>query len=242
MQQPFDRAVREHGDVVLRICRSVLGRHADADDAWSETFLAALRSWPELPESTNVQAWLVRVAKRKSIDIIRRRAAGATPVGELPEVPEKAALDPDRFELWLAVDELPPRQRDAVAYHHLIGLPYAQIAIIVDSNAAAVRRAAADGLRSLRSDRRLSRYEWDSGAAGPGVRDSGLAVPNAVGVGDGDSDSDGDSDGDSNRGDGDAVTRVMEDRSARPGRFPTARTGSSEADEEAEDPATGDQR
>ena len=35
----------EHGAMVLRVCRAVLGP-GDADDAWSETFLAALRVKP----------------------------------------------------------------------------------------------------------------------------------------------------------------------------------------------------
>jgi len=38
---PFEELVAEHGPTVLRVCRAVLGP-ADAEDAWSETFLAAL--------------------------------------------------------------------------------------------------------------------------------------------------------------------------------------------------------
>ena len=47
-KQPFEAIVAQHGPTVLRVCRAVLGR-ADADDAWSETFLAALRAYPDLP-------------------------------------------------------------------------------------------------------------------------------------------------------------------------------------------------
>ena len=45
---------------------------------------------------------------------------------------------------------LPPKQRQAVAYHYLAGLPYAEIAIILDSSVSAARRAAADGIATLR--------------------------------------------------------------------------------------------
>jgi DNA-directed RNA polymerase specialized sigma24 family protein len=38
--------VAEHGAAVLRVCRAVLGA-ADADDAWSETFRAALAAYPK---------------------------------------------------------------------------------------------------------------------------------------------------------------------------------------------------
>jgi hypothetical protein len=47
--RPFERVVTEDGPTVLRVCRAVLGP-VDADDAWSETFLAALRAYPDLPE------------------------------------------------------------------------------------------------------------------------------------------------------------------------------------------------
>lgn len=41
--QPFEAIVAEHGPVVMRVCRALLGP-VEADDAWSETFLAALRA------------------------------------------------------------------------------------------------------------------------------------------------------------------------------------------------------
>jgi DNA-directed RNA polymerase specialized sigma24 family protein len=37
-----------------------------------------------------------------------------------------------------------------VAYHYLAGLPYAEIAAILDSSVDAARRAAADGIATLR--------------------------------------------------------------------------------------------
>ncbi len=55
-----------------------------------------------------------------------------------------------KTDVWAAVRALPDRQREAVAYHWFAGLPYAEIAAITGSNADAVRRAAADGLKTLR--------------------------------------------------------------------------------------------
>ncbi|MGH3435185.1 MAG: RNA polymerase sigma factor, partial [Sciscionella sp.] len=63
--RPFEQIVDEYGPVVLRVCRAVLGP-ADAEDAWSETFLAALRGYPDLGEGANVEAWLVTIAHRKA--------------------------------------------------------------------------------------------------------------------------------------------------------------------------------
>jgi DNA-directed RNA polymerase specialized sigma24 family protein len=58
-------------------------------------------------------------------------------------------------ELWDEVKALPFTQRAAVTYHHLVGLPYAEIAAILGNSEAAARRAAADGIKTLRT--RLAR-------------------------------------------------------------------------------------
>lgn len=151
MTEPFERAVHRHGPAVLRVCRAVLGLGPDAEDAWSETFLAALRAWPELAPGTNVEAWLVRVAHRKAIDITRHRCRRAVPSADLPEQPSPLGV-PDRpgRDVWTAVAALPERQRLAVAYHYLGGLPHRETAELIGSTHAAVRRAAADGVQALR--------------------------------------------------------------------------------------------
>ena len=155
MKLPFEHTVQHHGETVLRVCRAVLGPGADADDAWSETFLAALRSWPELPEDTNVEAWLVRVARRKAIDITRARARHAIPSDDLPDRPSRLGNpENDDSGVWAAVAALPERQRLAIAYHYVGGLPHAETAEIIGGSPAAVRRASADGIKSLR--KRLS--------------------------------------------------------------------------------------
>jgi RNA polymerase sigma factor (sigma-70 family) len=135
---------------VLRVCRAVAGVD-DADDAWSETFLAALRAYPDLPEDANVSAWLVTIAHRKSIDLIRRRQRRAVPVAAVPERPSSTGVPGSaERDLWDAVRALPVKQRQTVAYHYLAGLPYAEIAGIIGGTAEAARRAAADGIKALR--------------------------------------------------------------------------------------------
>ena len=149
-KQPFETVVAQHGATVLRVCRAVLGP-ADADDAWSETFLAALRAYPDLPPDANVEAWLVTIAHRKAIDVTRAAARRAVPVAQAPD-PGVAATGGDGLDgdLAEAVARLPAKQKQAVAYHYLAGLPYAEIAAIVGGSADTVRRAAADGIAALR--------------------------------------------------------------------------------------------
>jgi len=152
MKQPFEKVVQEHGGTVLRVCRVIVGVH-DAEDAWSETFLAAMRSYPDLPDDANAEAWLVTIAHRKAIDVLRARKRQPAPVGVIPEVPTELGLPgSEDGDLWQAVAALPEKQRQAVAYHYVAGLAYAEIADILGGTTDAARRAAADGVKNLRKN------------------------------------------------------------------------------------------
>ncbi len=153
-KQPFEAVVAAHGATVLRVCRAVLGP-ADADDAWSEAFLAAMKAYPGLPADANVEAWLVTIAHRKAIDITRAAARRAVPLAEIQDAGSSAdSGDPPGYgldgDLAEALTRLPARQKQAVAYHYLAGLPYADVAAILGGTADAARRAAADGIARLR--------------------------------------------------------------------------------------------
>jgi RNA polymerase sigma factor (sigma-70 family) len=141
-----------YGPTVLRVCRAVVDP-VDADDAWSETFMSALRAYPQLAADANVEAWLVTIAHRKAIDLVRVAKRSATPVAEVPDEPKETSADDDELDLGRSLARLPERQRYAVAYHYLAGLPYAEVAAVLGGTADAARRAAADGIAKLRKAR-----------------------------------------------------------------------------------------
>ena len=141
----------EHGSVVLRVCRALLNP-SDADDAWSETFISALRAYPDLPEGSNVRAWLVTIAHRRSIDQLRRRQRAPIPSEEVLEVPSPDGIpEPTDDDLTDALRRLAPKQQAAVVYRYLADLPYRDVARLLDSSEAAARRSAADGIAALRT-------------------------------------------------------------------------------------------
>lgn len=152
MKRPFETVVAHHGVTVLRVCRALLGAD-DADDAWSETFLAAMRAYPDLPDSANVEAWLVTIARRKAIDVHRATKRHPLPIDELPEAPTGLGIpDAGDTELWQLVAQLPGKQRQAITYRYLAGMSYAEIAAVLGGTVDAARRAAADGLKNLRKN------------------------------------------------------------------------------------------
>jgi RNA polymerase sigma factor (sigma-70 family) len=156
---PFEQVVEEHGLVVLRVCRALLDP-IDADDAWSETFLAALEAYPRLRPGSNVRGWLVTIAHRKAIDRHRAAARNPVPTATVPErVGERdlpAARAAQDEDLWDAVRALPPKQRSAVAYRYVADLPYREVGALMGTSEAAARRNAADGVAALRTTYRAS--------------------------------------------------------------------------------------
>jgi DNA-directed RNA polymerase specialized sigma24 family protein len=147
---PFEEVVARHGPAVLRVCRAVLGP-ADAEDAWSETFLAALAAYPRLRPNSNIEAWLVTIAHRKALDHVRAASRRPGTTGSAPELPAPgAAPGPWESDVWKALQSLAPRQRQAIAYHYLADLPYRHVARILGGSEDAARRAAADGIAILR--------------------------------------------------------------------------------------------
>ena len=169
---PFDTVVTEHGPVVLRILRGTLGA-TDADDAWQETFIAALRAYPRLRPDSNVRAWLVTIAHRKAIDAVRARGRRAFPVDEVPDPagPRQAGRTPtDGVDgvvdavslagLWHLVAALPDKQRLAVAYRYGGDLGYDEIGRLIGCSEDAARRSAFEGIRRLRGTVTTEEERW----------------------------------------------------------------------------------
>ena len=148
---PFQVLLDEHAADVMAVLRGAVGR-ADADDCFQETFLAALRAYPQLGDDRNLRGWLLTIAHRKAID--HHRANGRRPL-PVAEVGEEAAIAveplPDR-EIWTAVGALPPKQRAAVALRYACDLPHAEIAAALGCSPDAARRSLHEGLKKLRKE------------------------------------------------------------------------------------------
>ena len=109
---PFQALLEEYRADVYRFLVATAGP-SEADDAFQETWIAALRAYPRLRRADNLRAWLFRIAQNKSIDAHRARGRRAVPVAAVPERPRRRSPDEDP-ELWARVRELPAKQRTAV--------------------------------------------------------------------------------------------------------------------------------
>jgi RNA polymerase sigma factor (sigma-70 family) len=151
---PFQTLLDAHGLDVYRLLIATVGR-ADADDCYQETWLAALRHYPRLRESSNLRGWILTVAHRKALDHFRAGKRRPVPVAEPPEsaAPETAALSGGLAdELWSLVRKLPAKQRSAIALRFITDADYAQISAVMGTSEEAARRNVHEGLKRLRTE------------------------------------------------------------------------------------------
>jgi RNA polymerase sigma factor (sigma-70 family) len=147
---PFQALLDAHRTDVYRFLVATAGP-SEADDAFQETWIAALRAYPRLRRADNLRAWLFRIAQNKSIDAHRARARRAVPVAAVPERPAAPSGDEDP-ELWGRLRALPEKQRTAVFCRSVLGMPYEELALLLESSEDAARRNVHEGLRRLREE------------------------------------------------------------------------------------------
>jgi RNA polymerase sigma factor (sigma-70 family) len=152
---PFQAVFEAQRTDVYRFLVATAGP-VDADDCFQETWIAALRAYPRLRRADNLRGWLLKIAQNKAIDAHRARGRRPVPVESLPDRMAAApvALADAEDGLWQAVRELPPKQRTAVYCRSVLGMPYDELAGLLESSEEAARRNVHEGLKRLRE-------EWD---------------------------------------------------------------------------------
>ena len=149
---PFQALLEEHRTDVYRFLVATAGS-AEADDAFQETWIAALRAYPKLRRADNLRAWLFRIAQNKSIDAHRARGRRPVPVAAVPERGSSGEpAGPDGDGLWERVRRLPDKQRTAVYCRSVLGMPYEELASLLESSEDAARRNVHEGLKRLREE------------------------------------------------------------------------------------------
>src|SRR6476620_6465445 len=131
-----DRLYRRHADEVLRYAMLVLRSQPDAEDVLQATFMRALRAISRGERVQKPRNWLIKIAHnecRRALSVRSRRAEV-----ELDDVPAEAVETGRAEELRRALDQLAPKQREALVLRELEGRSYAEIATTLDISGSAV--------------------------------------------------------------------------------------------------------
>jgi RNA polymerase sigma factor (sigma-70 family) len=142
----------------------MLGSLSEADDAVQETWLRLNRANADEIESP--RAWLTTVVARVSLDMLRardRRREESLDVGIPEPIVERAdGTDPEHeallvdsvgIALLVVLETLKPAERLAFVLHDVFGVPFNEIAPIVERSPEAARQLASRARRRVRGER-----------------------------------------------------------------------------------------
>jgi RNA polymerase sigma-70 factor (ECF subfamily) len=162
MDETLAGRFEEHRPHLQAVARRMLGSGTEAEDAVQEGWLRLQRS--DTRDVGNLGGWLTTVVARVCLDMLRsRQARRERPLDEAPPVagvaaPPRPGGDPEQeavlsdavgTALLVVLDTLTPPERLAFVLHDLFGVPFEEIAPIVDRSPAAARQLASRARRRV---------------------------------------------------------------------------------------------
>ena len=160
-QQWLAERFEEQRPRLRAVAYRMLGSLAEAEDAVQDAWLRVSRA--DTSEVENLGAWLTTIVARVSLNLLRsRKTRGEASLDvHVPDPiidpadgtdPEHEALLADSVGLALLVvlETLTPPERLAFVLHDMFGVPFEQIAPIVDRSSDAARQLASRARRRVR--------------------------------------------------------------------------------------------
>ena len=122
----------------------------EAEDLVQEVFLALVRSVDRFEGRSQIFTWLYRVLLNRHADLVRRKTLDRS--RKPPPATEASAPDVERVErVRAAMDRLRAEEQHVLFLRFFEGLPYDEIARIVEAPLGTVHAQAFHGLRRLRA-------------------------------------------------------------------------------------------
>jgi RNA polymerase sigma-70 factor, ECF subfamily len=133
----FDELVRRFQRPVFRFCWRLV-RSADAEDVAQDTFVRAFVHFERFDAERPVLPWLIAIARRLCLDLLRRRAVAARipamPIDTVtmpgPEV--EASMREQLQHLDRALADLDEGPREAIILFHIEQMSYRDIAAALE--------------------------------------------------------------------------------------------------------------
>lgn len=154
------RAVYErYGPAVLRVVSASLASRADAEDVVQTTFVTAWRSRESFdPAKGSLLVWLLTIARRRAIDVLRSRGRDEHVVrvlyrtngGAADDEPVRPERVVDRMVVLEAIGELPPQQQRVLLLAFYDDLTHEQIAATTGLPLGTVKSHLRRGMARLR--------------------------------------------------------------------------------------------
>jgi RNA polymerase sigma-70 factor (ECF subfamily) len=126
----------EHLDrsgVVRRFVRGVLLDETAVDDVCQDTLISVAAGIGSFSGESKVTTWLNRIARNRAVDHLRRqREASELSDDQAGPTERMSSLIASRLSVQALLDQLPDHYRETVTMRVVDGLPYAEIAALLD--------------------------------------------------------------------------------------------------------------
>lgn len=145
-RQAIERALQQVFPRVLRTCRGILGRTAEAEDAAQESLIEIARALPRFRGEGSLSGYATRITIRTAMRLRKQSRPGAVPIEEARE-PAAPRSSPDeivvgrqrRRVLRALIDELPSEQAETIVLRFLLGHGLEEVAAITQTPRNTVR-------------------------------------------------------------------------------------------------------
>jgi RNA polymerase sigma-70 factor (ECF subfamily) len=150
-QGDFEALFRAHYAEIVRYLAVRLGSRDDALELASEVFAEAWRRVPGLQwRGRPVRAWLYRVAGNMAADELKRRVR-TQPLGDDVAVADETDVARERVVLADALRSLPAEHQLVVHLRLVEGLPFADVARVMNRSVGACQMLMLRAAKSLRT-------------------------------------------------------------------------------------------
>jgi RNA polymerase sigma factor (sigma-70 family) len=151
---------QRHRQYLRAVAYRMLGSETEAEDALQEAWLRLDRRPPD--DTSDLRPWLTTVVGRICLDMLRARRSRREdfadswlpePVVTADDSPEKDTVMADSVGLALLVvlETLSPAERLAFVLHDVFGVPFEEIAAVVNRSPTAARQLASRARRRVQA-------------------------------------------------------------------------------------------
>ena len=142
----FKKEILPLKDKLYRLARRILNNPAEAEDAVQEVMIKVWQKRDELAAIQNIEAWLIRLTRNQSIDLVRSRRKNQQDLEVIQQLPDKrmdihqeVATKNQVDLIKKSINQLPETQRMILQLREIEGFSYQEIADLLDISISQVK-------------------------------------------------------------------------------------------------------
>jgi RNA polymerase sigma-70 factor, ECF subfamily len=154
--EQFAELVRRYQVGLYRYAVSMVGDHDVAADMVQDALVRAYTNLGSCRDRARFRLWLFRTLRNRCFDHLKDPRRRQVPLDDMPPVADESEGPGDRVErasvrseLRRALDRLPAVQREAFLMHYVEGVPYDEMAPLLEASVSALKMRVLRARESL---------------------------------------------------------------------------------------------